>query len=128
MSHWTSIKTQIRDVSALAHACAELGFAFKTKSPARGYYGTRTEDYTIEMPKDCPYDVIVKKEADGTYALLTDWHLGYVKEQVGEGFKKIIQAYGIHKTIAEAQKRGLQVQRQKLANGAVKLSISGGNL
>ena len=39
MSHFTTIKTQIRDVDALADACAELNLMLVSNSTCRGYAG-----------------------------------------------------------------------------------------
>jgi hypothetical protein len=39
MSHFTEIKTQIKDIEALRAACQELGFALIQNAEARGYRG-----------------------------------------------------------------------------------------
>ncbi len=39
MSHFTAIHTQIRDLDALAEACAELGVALEHDATCRGYGG-----------------------------------------------------------------------------------------
>ena len=41
MSHFTTIQTQIRDVSALQAACREMGFTVESKAEARGFSSNR---------------------------------------------------------------------------------------
>ena len=36
MSHFTTVKTQIKDIAALRSACAELGLEVKQNAQARG--------------------------------------------------------------------------------------------
>ena len=55
MSHFTEIKTQIRDIAALRDACTELGLPLNEKAAARGHAGqTRPGDYVIRLKG--PYD------------------------------------------------------------------------
>ena len=42
MSHFTEIKTQIKDIEALRLACQELGLPLLQNSEARGYYENKT--------------------------------------------------------------------------------------
>ena len=46
MSHFTEIKTQIKDIEALRLACQELGLNLLQNAEARGYYENKTKgDY-----------------------------------------------------------------------------------
>jgi hypothetical protein len=125
MSHWTTVKTQIRDIAALHRAANELGLTMKENAQARGYYQSMTAEYVLETKQPCPYDIAVNRLHDGTFQLVTDWHAGGVAAQVGQDFKKLIQLYGVHKATMEARKKGLNVSRTTLANGSIKLAIQG---
>jgi hypothetical protein len=124
MSHFTTIETQIRDVTALREACRELGVELTENAVARGY-GTNsyTGDYVIHLKG--PYDVALNRQQDGTYGLTTDWWDGYVEKEVGTNYGRLLQLYGVHKARIEAQKKGLTVRRQTLGDGAIKLTIGG---
>ena len=129
MSHFTTIQTQIRDLEALRDACVELGFPFLQNASCRGYAGiTRKAPYVIQLRG--PYDIAVdpSPEKDGTYGLTTDWWDGHVAKEVGEGYGRLLQAYGIHKTIREARSRGLRVVRKQEQDGTVLLTLEGGAL
>ena len=43
MSHFTEIKTQIKDIEALRSACQELGLTLLHNAEARGYYENKTK-------------------------------------------------------------------------------------
>jgi len=124
MSHFTEIKTQIRDIAALREACTELGIPLLENTTARGFAGQlRQGDHVIRLKG--PYDIALNRQADGTYGLTTDWWAGHVEKEVGSGFGRLLQLYGVHKTRLEAKRTGYTVKRQTLADGAIKLTIGG---
>jgi len=124
MSHFTEIKTQIRDIAALREACDELGIPLLEKTTARGYAGQhRQGDHVIRLKG--PYDIALNRQEDGTFGLTTDWWAGHVEKEVGSGFGRLLQLYGVHKTRLEAKRKGYTVKRQTLADGAIKMTIGG---
>lgn len=129
MSHFTTIQTQIRDLSALSDACREMGLGFVADGQCRGYAGiVRSAPHVIQLKG--PYDIAVEPSttSPGTYGLTTDWWNDHVAREVGENYGRLLQTYGIHKTTREAQMRGLRVTRQQDANGSVLLTLEGGAL
>ncbi len=68
------------------------------------------------------------KENDGTYGLTTDWWDGHVAKEVGIGYGRLLQTYGVHKTMREARTRGLRVLRNQEQDGSVLLTLEGGSL
>ena len=129
MSHFTTIQTQIRDLEALRDASVELGLGFTTNAKCRGYAGTsRLAPHVIQLKG--PYDIAVEpsKENDGSYGLTTDWWNGHVAQEVGIGYGRLLQSYGIHKTMREARTRGLRVSRKQEQDGSVLLTLEGGSL
>jgi len=49
MSHFTEIKTQIKDVEALRSACQQMGLTLLQNAEARGYYENKAKgDYIIQ--------------------------------------------------------------------------------
>jgi hypothetical protein len=129
MSHFTTIQTQIRDLDALSDACAEMGFPFLQNANCRGYAGiNRKAPHVIQLKG--PYDIAVEraKENDGSYGLTTDWWDGHVAKEVGIGYGRLLQSYGIHKTIREARSRGLRTHRRQEADGSILLTLEGGSL
>lgn len=129
MSHFTTIHTQIRDLGALADACAELGVSLVPDTVCRGYGGlTRKATHVVKLKG--PYDIAVEasQENKGTYGLTTDWWDGHVAAEVGPNYGRLLQAYGVHKATREAAKRGLRVTRRLQNDGAILLTLEGGAL
>ena len=124
MSHFTEIKTQIKDIEALRLACQELGLSLVPNAQARGYYENRTKgDYVIKLKG--PYDIALNKQKDGTYGLTADLWQGHVEKEVGQGYGRLLQLYGVHKATIEARKKGLSVLRRQQQNGSIKLVLMG---
>ncbi len=124
MSHFTQIKTQIKDITALRSACQELGLALLQNAQARGYYENKTKgDFVIRLKG--PYDIAVNKQPDGTFGLTADLWEGHVEEEVGKDYGRLLQLYGVHKATIEARKKGLSVLRRPQQNGSIKLVLTG---
>ena len=129
MSHFTTIQTRIRDLDALADACTDLGVRLVTNTDARGFAGiTRNAPTVIRL--NGPYDIAVDPSDanDGNYGLTTDWWDGHVAKEVGEGYGRLLQSYGIHQTMREARLRGLRTTRKVEADGSILLTLEGGKL
>ncbi len=124
MSHFTSIKTQIKDINALREACQELGLELLPNAEARGYAEARQHGEFVIRLKG-PYDVALNRQTDGTYGLSTDWWDGHVETEVGKDYGRLLQLYGVHKATLEARKKGLSVLRRNQPNGSVKLILMG---
>ena len=125
MSHFTTIQTEIRDVDALREACAELGVELLQDTEARGFAGqSRQGDYVIRL--NGPYDIAINHGANsgGTLELATDWWEGQVEKEVGPNFGRLLQLYGVHKTIREARRKRLRVRRKQEADGSIKLTLT----
>jgi Protein of unknown function (DUF1257) len=124
MSHFTEIKTQIKDIEALRQACQEMGLPLLQDAEARGYYENKTKgEYVIQLKG--PYDVALNKQPDGTFGLTADLWQGHVEKEVGEKYGKLLQLYGVHKATIEARKKRISVLRRQQNNGSIKLVLMG---
>ena len=124
MSHFTTIRTQIKDIEALRKACEEMGLKLLQNTNARGFLSQKTKgDYVIKLKG--PYDIALNKQPDNTYGLTTDWWDGHVVKEVGKDYGKLLQLYGVHKASIEARKKGYSVQRQQKQDGSIKLVLMG---
>ena len=124
MSHFTTVKTQIKDIAALRSACAELGLTVKQNALARGYYENKTKgDYVIKLKG--PYDIALNQQPDGSFGITADLWEGHVEKEVGKNYGKLMQPYGVHKVALEARKKGLSVLRRPQQNGSIKLVLMG---
>lgn len=123
MSHFTIIKTQIKDIEALQSAVSELGLRLIPNTTARGFiHQTVKGEFVIRLKG--PYDIAVNRQPDQTYGLTTDWWDGKVEQEVGTNFVRLLQLYGVHKATMEARKKGWSVLRKQQPNGAIKLTLA----
>ena len=124
MSHFTTIKTQVKDIEALRAACKEIGLTVIQNAEARGYYENKIKgDFVIKL--NGPYDIALNKQADGSYGLTADLWNGHVEKEVGSNYGKLLQLYGVHKATMEAKKKGLAVMRRQKQDGSIKLILMG---
>jgi len=79
-------------------------------------------DFVVQLKG--PYDVALNKQPDGSFGLTADLWQGHVENEVGQGYGKLLQLYGVHKAIREAKRKGHLVQRRQQGNGAIKLIIA----
>ena len=123
MSHFSNIKTQIRNLSSLKTSLSELGIDWK-EGPAsvKGYQGqTRTAEVIINQ--DNNYDVGFSWNGQ-EYELVAD--LQYWQQPwTVEGFlQRVTQGYAFHTVVSESAKQGFQVtEQQKNEDGSIRLVV-----
>ncbi|MEQ8383234.1 MAG: DUF1257 domain-containing protein [Coleofasciculus sp. A1-SPW-01] len=123
MSHFSNIKTQIRNLTSLQSALTDLGVDWKTgPSQVRGYQGqTRTAEVVIEQENN--YDVGFAWNGK-EYELVAD--LQYWQQPLSvEGFlNRITQRYAFHTVMNETAKQGFQVaQHENNQDGSIRLVV-----
>lgn len=127
MSHFVTIETHIRDAAALEDACAELGVSLLRDTEARGFANTTRHGELVIRLKG-PYDIAANRDPQSAqpdaYALSTDWWGGHVEREVGPNYGRLLQLYGVHKTLREARAKRLRVTRRQEADGSIRLTLA----
>jgi len=127
MSHFTTIQTQIRDVDALEAACAELGVELLRNTEARGFANSTRHGELVVRLKG-PYDIAANRpEAapeNAPYELATDWWNGHVEAEVGPNYGRLLQLYGVHKTMREASRKRLRAIRHQETDGSIRITLA----
>ncbi len=126
MSHFTTVKTKIRDFQCLKQALEDLGYEYTEAEEGvkvRGYLNQlETADLCIKASKT--YDVGVRKTVDG-YELLADWWgvetTRGLTEQ--EFVNQISQRYAYHKVIKEVKARGFSVETEEEEQDTIQLTV-----
>lgn len=113
MSHFSQIKTKLRNLSSLQLALNDAGISWQAgPKVVRGYQGdTQTAEVVIEQ--DNGYDVGFKRnQQTGNYELVAD--LQYWQQPLSvEGFiNQITQRYAYHTVVNESASQGFQVSEQ----------------
>lgn len=123
MSHFSNIKTQIRNLDSLKAALTDLGIQWKEgPSSIRGYQGqTRTAEVVVEQENH--YDVGFSWNGK-EYELVAD--LQYWQQPLTvEGFlRQVTQSYAYRTVLTESSKQGFQVaEQQKNEDGSIRLVV-----
>ncbi len=123
MSHFSQIKTQIRNLSSLQAALTDLGIDWKPGPEAvRGYRGqTREADITIEQ--DNGYDIGFSWNGS-EYELVADLQFWNQPLTVDRFLSKVTQRYAFQTVMSETTQRGFQVtEQQQNQDGSIRLVL-----
>lgn len=123
MSHFSNIKTQIRNLVSLQAALTDLDIDWKSgPRPVRGYRGqTSTAEVVIEQ--DNNYDIGFSWNGK-EYELVAD--LQYWQQPLSvDGFlKQVTQRYAYQAVMQETAKQGFQVsEQQQNKDGSIRLVV-----
>jgi hypothetical protein len=119
MSHIVTVKTAVRDSTAITAACSRLGLAEPVHGKAQMYAG-EIEGLLVQLP-------------GWKYPVAIDTQSGEVKHDNFEGhwgdgaeLSKFIQMYAVEKAKIEARRQGRSVTETQLQDGSIKLQIQEG--
>lgn len=112
MSHFSQIKTQIRNLNSLQAALTDLGIDWKSGSKTvRGYRG-QTRNAEISIEQDNGYDVGFSWNGK-EYELVADMQYWQQSWSV-EGFlRRVTQRYAYHTVVNETARQGFHIAEQK---------------
>ena len=120
MSHFTTIKVQIKQGEVLLQVLKELGYQVEQNTQVRGYMGDKTNaEYVIKQSNG--YDLGFRKNGE-SYELVADFWGAEINQQ--EFVNNISQKYA-HKTLMETiQTEGFNVEEEEvLADGTVRVIV-----
>ncbi len=119
MSHIVTVKTEVRDVSAVFAACRRLGLPEPVHGTARLFEGEAT-GLLGQLP-GWLYPVVCNT-ASGELRY-DNYNQAWGPQ---EHLDRFMQSYAVEKAKIEARRRGHSVVEQPLADGSIKLSITVG--
>ncbi|MBI4785032.1 MAG: DUF1257 domain-containing protein [Oscillatoriophycideae cyanobacterium NC_groundwater_1537_Pr4_S-0.65um_50_18] len=121
MSHFSQIKTQIRDLTSLQAALTDLGIQWKSgPQPVKGYRG-QTHMAEIVIEQENGYDIGFSSH-DQSYELIAD--LQYWQQPLSvQGFlNQVTQRYAYHTVMQETARQGFQLaEQQQQQDGSIRL-------
>ncbi|MCP2731688.1 DUF1257 domain-containing protein [Limnofasciculus baicalensis] len=123
MSHFSNIKTQIRNLSSLKDALKDLGVDWKSgPREVRGYQGnTQTAEVVIEQ--DNNYDIGFSWNGK-EYELVADLQYWQQAWSVDGFLNRVTQRYALHTVMRETANQGFQVaEQQKNQDGSIRLVV-----
>lgn len=120
MSHFTTIKIQIKNGAILHQVLQELGYQVEENTNVRGYRGNTTKaEYVIRQSNG--YDLGFRQQGEH-YELVADFWAAKINQQ--EFINSISQKYA-HKTLmATIQTEGFNVEEEEiLEDGTVRVVV-----
>ena len=123
MSHFSNIKTQIRNLASLQAALTDLCVDWKFgPCPVRGYQGqTRTAEVAIQQ--DNEYDIGFSWNGK-EYELVADLQYWQQAWSVDGFLNRVTQRYAYHIVKNETSKQGFQVaEEQQNKDGSIRLVV-----
>ncbi len=123
MSHFSQIKTQIRNLDSLQEALTDLGIDWKSGSrPVRGYRG-QTHEAEVTIEQENGYDIGFRWNGQ-EYELVAD--LQYWQQDLSvDGFlRQVTQRYAYRTVMKETARVGFQVaEQQQNPDGSIRLVV-----
>jgi len=119
LSHIVTIKTEVRDATAVRTACQRLKLPEPTSGKVKLFSG-EVNGLAVQLP-DWRYPVVCETD---TGQVKFDNYNGRWGNQ--EQLDRFLQIYAVEATKVQARKKGHCVTEQQLDNGDIKLTVSVG--
>ena len=126
MSHFSTIKTQLKESEPLIKALKNLGYTINQEEKfVKGYRGKFTAvDISMNLPSDTKVGFKWDKNSNA-YELVTDLDLWKFEIPVERFISKVTQMYAYHTIISKTNEDGYQVVEQKNKNdGSIELVLT----
>ena len=126
MSHFSTIKTQLKEAKPLIKALNQLGYEINQETKfVKGYRGQFTAvDISLDLPRDTKVGFKWDNNSN-TYELVTDLDLWNFDLPVERFISKITQMYAYNTIIAKTEEDGYQIVEQKNQNdGSIELVLT----
>ena len=126
MSHFTTVKSKIKDMVCLRQALEDLNFEYeeaKEGVQVRGYMGQLEKaDMVIKASKT--YDVGVRMTEQGVELLADWWGVETTRGLTEQEFvNQLTKRYAYHKVIKEIQARGFSLEQEEEENETIQLTV-----
>ena len=126
MSHFSTIKTQLKDAEPLIRALNNLGYMIKQDQKfVKGYKGKYT---AVDISMNLPGETKVGFKWDNisnSYELVTDLDLWKFEIPVERFISKVTQMYAYETIISKTKEDGYQIVEQKNQNdGSIELVLT----
>ena len=126
MSHFSTIKTQLKEAEPLIKALNNLGYQIHQEEKfVKGYQGKFTAvDISMHLPGDTKVGFKYDKNSK-SYELVTDLDLWKFEIPVERFISKVTQMYAYQTIISKTKEDGYQIVEQKNNNdGSIELVLT----
>ncbi len=123
MSHFSNIKTKIRNLTSLKSALNDMGIDWKEGSGSvRGYQG-ETRNAAVVVEQDNNYDIGFSWNGS-EYELVADLQYWNQPLTVDGFLRQVTQRYAYHTVVETTNKQGFNIsEEQKNEDGSIRLVV-----
>ncbi|MEB3338204.1 MAG: DUF1257 domain-containing protein [Leptolyngbyaceae bacterium] len=123
MSHFSQIKTQLRNLTCLQSALTDLNIDWKPGSQnVRGYQG-QVREAAVAIAQDNQYDIGFSWNGQ-EYELVADLQFWQQPWTVDCFLEKVTQRYAYHTIVNESSQQGFQVtEQQQNQDGSIRVVL-----
>ena len=126
MSHFSTVKTELRQLEPLVQALEDLGYTPEQgEKPVRGYRGqTVTADLAVAMQEGGDLGFRWNDQT-GAYELVTDLDLWKQTIPIERFLAKLTQRYALNHVLLATDREGFQVSEQRVTqDGSIELVVT----
>jgi hypothetical protein len=128
MSHFTRVKTVIRDQVVLEESLRQLHYDFRVgeRLPIRGYMGNR-ETGQVVVNTGSAYDIGFQRQADDTFQICADWWGVQKDTAIREAtfLQQLNQTYAYQVVKKQVVEDGYIIEDERvLDNGEIELVVA----
>lgn len=118
MSHFTRVRTQLRDMDTVRRALEDLGFEVEDGTAVRGYMGQREQaDLVVQTGSD--YNLGFRREGQNILLVADFWGLRMDREAF---LNRVTQRYAYLTVLEQAGTQGWQsVEEEVQEDGSIRL-------
>ena len=121
MSHFTTIKVQIKNSEVLANILTELGHKVEVNTQVRGYRGDKTNaEYVIHRSNG--YDIGFRKGSDENYEIVADFSAAGINQS--QFVNEIQQKYAHQTLLNTVETQGYTIEAEEvMEDGTVRVVV-----
>ena len=132
MSHFSKIRTEIKDEKMLLKCLKKLGLKVKKKGRISGHEGTQKVDFVVRTSDGNNIGFV--RDIDGAFQIVADWHgikdagkmmfAAKLKKEFYEIQNQIRREYALKTVLEKTEKQGFNVIKQEEeSDGAIRLVV-----
>jgi hypothetical protein len=125
MSHFTEVKSSMRNLEIVQAACQKLGLTFEHAEqglPIRGFMGD-TVTAEVRIGTGTTYDLGLRRNSEGVFEFVADFE---VLDQMAEGAlrQKLMQTYSHLEVKRSLESQGFVVEEEFQKDGQIQMVVS----
>ena len=124
MSHFSYIKTSIREMDLLKKSLTNLNIAWKQEEKEILGYNGQTHNVNLVIPQENNIDIGFEKTSENYYQLVADLSFWDQSSSLEHFLDRLHKEYAITTVLQETKKKGFQtVSQENTQNGEVVIMV-----